>query len=132
MLGRSFVARRVARRVARVGRCVLGCCVSLYLVSIGLGKEKFDDKVLLVYVDIDGIVSIDIMLNGFCLEGVYGLAWSFDSSYIVFVKDEENDFLFIYVLNVMFGESMWIMMLSYNVYSLKFLFDGLYLYYFSD
>lgn len=132
MLGRSPAARRAARRAARVGRRVSGRRASLHLASIGLGKEKSDDKASSVYADIDGIASIDTMLNGFRPEGVYGLAWSPDSSYIAFAKDEENDFSSIHVLNVTSGESTRITTPSYNAHSPKFSPDGLYLYYFSD
>ena len=81
---------------------------------------------------IDGLANIQIMLRGFRPEGVYGLSWSPDGSYVAYAKDEENDFTSIHVLKLSTGESTRITTPSYNAHSPKFSPDGLYLYYFSD
>lgn len=84
------------------------------------------------YASVTGLASMESLLNGFRPEGVYDLAWSPDSSYIAFSKDEENDFTSIHVFHLESGETSRITRPSYNAHSPKFSPDGLYLYYFSD
>ena len=102
-----------------------------HLRIAGLKKTQ-KDAAGAKYASVTGLASMENLLNGFRPEGVYDLAWSPDSSYIAFSKDEENDFTSIHVLHLESGETSRITRPSYNAHSPKFSPDGLYLYYFSD
>lgn len=81
---------------------------------------------------ISGLATVENLLGGFRPEGVYGLSWSPDGSWLAYAKDEENDFTSIHVLELSTGDSTRITTPSYNAHSPRFSPDGLYLYYFSD